>query len=115
MLNDIVRRDEQGEVDTESLLRQATEGLSIGSFADGNPLLLREAFNKVIHATDTQLGWTQEEGFDWWSGLVNLSGYYKKQDWSVKLDVESYSVAANRLLDSIADKVDWYHFYKYDR
>ncbi len=115
MLQDILRDYDQEGLDLDAHQKEAMEGLSLGIVHEGTFILtLREAFNKIIHATDTQLDWHDEENFQWWSGRVWLFGKQRGAGWKVELDVEAFAVATNRLIESLGNDVDWHHLYKYD-
>jgi hypothetical protein len=77
-------------------------------------LTLREAFNKVIHATDTKLAWTEEDSVEWWSGRILLSSRQRQIEWKLRLDVEAFAIATHRLVESFGERVDWDQLYKYD-
>lgn len=116
MLEDIVAHDSEGEFKTSKYYAEACQGLELGTVVEGTfTLSLREAFNKIVHATDTQLDWNKEEGYQWWSGSVFLYGKKGQQEWKVRLDVESFAIAAHRFIESIGSNLDWHHLYKYDR
>lgn len=119
MLEDILKaNDEQvdQEVDFASLDASARQGLDLGRFHEGTgTLTLREAWNKVIHATDTQFDWDEKEDHEAWSGTVWLSGSVRGKNWKVELNVEAFSIATSRYLDRLESNVDWHHLYKYDR
>jgi len=115
MLEDILRNYDQEDIDLETLREEAERSLSFGTFDDDHKkLTLRDAFNKIIHATDTQLDWDEGEDYEWWSGRISLTGKHQGKQWRVAIDVEAYAIAANRFIDALGDQVDWYHLYKYD-
>jgi hypothetical protein len=115
MLEDILRANEE-DVDFPALDSTARKGLAIGSF-DGSKkvLTLRESWNKVIHATDTQLDWKEESDHEFWTGCVWLFGKKGLEEWKVALQVEPFARASARYLEALEGQVDWHHLYKYDR
>jgi hypothetical protein len=115
MFQDILKGYDQEGLDLDAHQVAAIDGLTIGIVHEGTfKLTLREAFNKIIHATDTQLDWNEEEEFQWWSGRVWLLGSNRGTEWKLELDVEAFAIATNRLIDSLGGDVDWHHLYKYD-
>ncbi len=116
MFLDILHDFNAEEPDLEAHQRDAIEGLNIGVVHEGDfTLTLREAFNKIIHATDTQLDWNDEGSYEWWSGLVWLTGKHRGVEWKMDLNVEDFSIATTRLVESLGEAADWSHLYKYDR
>lgn len=116
MLEDIVVSDSEGELKPSAYYAEACRNLDLGTVLEGDfTLTLREAFNKIVHATDTQLEWNDEDGYQWWSGCVFLYGKKNGHDWKLCLDVEAFAIAAHRFIEGISSKIDWYHLYKYDR
>lgn len=117
MTHDILFADETQE--PEPLKRFQTDsvsGIELGVVLKGSFVLtLREACNKIIHASDTQLDWRQEVGYEWWTGNVLLLGSNRGDEWELKLDTEAFATAANRYVNFVSDGVDWYHVYKHDR
>lgn len=115
MLEDILKANCE-EVDSASLDASAREGLAIGSFEGSTKVLtLRESWNKVIHATDTQFDWKEEKDFQYWTGGVWLFGRQGAEDWKVELHIEPFARASSRYLEEVGAKVDWYHLYKHDQ
>jgi hypothetical protein len=115
MLEDILKANEE-DLDFAKLDGAARKGLAIGRF-DGNKrtLTLRESWNKVIHATDTQLDWRDEQDYQYWTGCVWLSGKRSTEEWKIALHIEPFARASARYLEELESNVDWYHLYKYDR
>lgn len=115
MLQDILKDYNQEDLDMNSEQSGATNGLVLGVVHEGKfDLTLREAFNKVIHATDTRLDWKEEESFDWWSGRLWLYGKQRRTEWKLELDVEAFAISTHRLIESLGGSVDWDRLYKYD-
>jgi hypothetical protein len=122
MLQDSVKADEQ-KVDFEKIDRQARKGLKIGKFlSGGNRLNLREACNKIIHATDARLEWcpldsktsTKENEPEFWTGMIFLYGTKGPTKWEIELNVPDFCVALFRLVRSLEEEVNWDSLYKYD-
>lgn len=115
MFHDILKGYDQEGLDLEAHQTLAVKELTLGTVHEGSfKLTLREAFNKIIHATDTQLDWIEDENYQWWSGKIWLFGTNRGAKWKLELDVEAFSIATNRLIESLGNDVDWHHLYKYD-
>lgn len=116
MLQDIVVSNSEGELQPSRYDSEACKNLDLGTVLEGNfKLNLREAFNKIVHATDTKLDWNDEDGYQWWSGCVFLYGRRDGIDWKLCLNVESFAIASHRLIEGMGNDIDWQHLYKYDR
>ncbi len=120
ILQDFLKTEE--DVDFASLDKDALDGISLGAFVRGSGnLTLREACNKIIHATEFTLSWqdlemnARGETPEFWDGKVILQGERDGKEWQVNLDAATFCTAARRLLRSLEDTVDWHHLYKYDR
>lgn len=115
MLEDILRANEV-DVDITELDKSARAGLSVGVFVGSKRVLtLRESWNKVIHATDTQLVWNTESDHQFWTGTVSLFGKKGEDEWNVTLNIDPFALACTRFVRVLEEKVDWYHLYKHDR
>jgi hypothetical protein len=73
MLEDILRshaeEENEKEVDFISLDVSACHSLELGCFHEGIGILtLREAWSKVIHATDIRFDWNEKGDHDAWNG-----------------------------------------------
>lgn len=117
MVQDILIADEMQD---PAVLRRyqvdSVSGIELGMVRKGVfDLTLRETCNKIIHATDTQLDWHQEDGYEWWTGKVQLFGSNRSEAWELELNTEAFAIAAKRYVDFVSDGVDWYHVYKHDR
>ena len=114
MLEDTLS-EHQEDVDLNEYRKVAVSGLVLGEIQKGKfNLTLREAQNKIIHATDIALDWIEESDYEYWSGDIFLMGRKYKDEWVLKLNVESFAIATNRFINSLGEEVDWYHLYKYD-
>ena len=115
MFQDILRDYDQEGLDLDAHQAAAVDGIQLGIVHEGNfDLTLREAFNKIIHATDTRLDWNDEDSYEWWSGKVWLSGSMRGSAWKLELNVEGFAISTIRLVNSLESSVDWHHLYKYD-
>jgi hypothetical protein len=119
VLQDVVQEE---EVSLQELDKEARIGLDLGSlYGDSNLLTVREACNKVIHATEVSLDWIPvddksevDEAPHFWSGVVKLRGKKGKLSWELALNVENFCIALSRFLCALEDKVDWHHAYKWN-
>ncbi len=106
------------ELDFVALDKDALKGLTIGRFHAGNDrLTVREACNKIIHATEVTLDWTEiskKDETEYWSGVLWLEGTKGRSKWKLELRVSEFCTALSRLLTELENQVDWYHLYKYD-
>ena len=117
-----ILRDLLGEydedVDFAKIDEDALKGLTIGRFLVGNErLTVREACNKIIHATDVTLHWkdiSKKDETEYWTGVVWLEGTKGRNKWKLELRVGEFCRALFRILSDLEDAVDWYHLYKYD-
>jgi len=109
------------QIDFDSLDMAAQQGLNIGNVkGDSNPLPIREACNKVIHTTETFLEWkdcTQtsrnQDDQEYWLGTLTMRGHKDGKPWEVFLNVDDFSIALSRMVDSI-DDVSWQQLYDHD-
>ena len=116
ILEDIVKADGDS-VDFSVLDGEARKDIILGNCAEASTenITLREAWNKIIHATETQLDWKAENGFEFWTGDVLLSGNKYGSGWKLVLHVKPFVIASTRFLDHLEQTVDFHHLYKYDR
>jgi hypothetical protein len=115
MLEDILRANEV-EIDISAADNSARDGLSIGAFVGNKRVLtLRESWNKVIHATDTQLEWEHKPDHEYWTGAISLFGKKGEDDWKVTLHIDPFVRACTRFMRVLEEDVDWHHLYKHDR
>jgi hypothetical protein len=126
ILQDFLREEDE-EIDFADLDQRACSDLVLGQFhAGSDPLTLREACNKIIHATKVNLVWkdvasgaedereADEDRPEYWNGSVMLEGSKGNKEWKLELYVVDFCIALERLLSELGDSVDWYHIYKYD-
>ena len=126
IMRDFLREVDE-EIDFADLDQRAGSGLVLGQFhAGSDPLTLREACNKIIHATEVNLVWEdvasgaddEREGDEnrpeYWNGSVMLEGSKGNREWKLELYVVDFCIALERLLSELGANVDWYHIYKYD-
>jgi hypothetical protein len=106
------------DLDFVALDNDVLKGLRIGQFHAGNDrLTLREACNKIIHATEVTLDWkqiTKKNETEYWSGILWLTGTKGHSRWKLELRVSEFCRALFRLLAELENRVDWHHLYKYD-
>ncbi len=111
-------REHSEDIDFSAIDAASLSGLDIGSFHLGtDTLTLREACNKIIHATDVTLDWTDSdsaEQFEYWTRSLWLYGSKCRNDWKVELKIPALCTALSRLLDALEESTDWHHLYKYD-
>ena len=116
MIQDIVSARGQEDLDLAAIEAESVAGLTLGIVHQGGfALTLRQSFNKIIHATDTQLEWQDTEDAEFWTGRIILTGNFKSSEWRLELDTLSFCTAAKRFVDNLAGQVDWHRLYKYDR
>lgn len=117
LLEDILRRHAE-DTNLACLEEEATAGLVFAKFPGDVPgASLREACNKIIHATEVSLTWKRlrgEKDLEFWTGIVLLEGDKRGNQWKVVLYVNEFCTALDRLLSALEESVDWYHLYKHD-
>jgi hypothetical protein len=92
------------EADALSKLDQeATLALTIGYVHEGGfRLTLREACNKIVHATWVRMDFTaadgSTEGMHFWDGQSHLFGELQGNDWHLQLDVANWAKAGMRYI-----------------
>ncbi len=128
VLIDIVLKEEEyykqdGETYPTDVIKMDKEICSrfqIGRFEKGtSPLSLREACNKIIHATDWQPDIVNNvddtpRGMPIWTGHLLLFGQKGEDEWTYILNVVNFCLAMEELLSYLENEVDWHHMYKYD-
>ena len=100
------------------MIAESCEGLVIGKI-DGEDVkvTVREVCNKIIHAMDVTLSWTDinhENEIEFWNGVVWIEGSKGKKTWKLELRVSEFCTALYRFLTELEESVDWAHLYKYD-
>jgi hypothetical protein len=87
--------------------RYATEDIPLGTIHRGNfDLTVREACNKIIHATRVELDWItrnskSSDRYTHWTGKVHLHGERGKDSWHLELDVHGWTVAVDTYIEEI--------------
>jgi hypothetical protein len=111
-------REHTEDIDFSAIDRKALVGIDIGKFHVGtDALTLREACNKIIHATDVALDWSENDSkapFEYWTGSIWLHGTKGRNIWKLELKVAGLCTALSLMLGELESSIDWYHIYKYD-
>jgi len=87
---------------------EARKGLTIGVWHGAQSVLtVREACNKIIHATDAYLDWrpvSEDAGaHDYWTGTMWLGGVKNSQEWKIEVHVDELCIALSRIVESVED------------
>ncbi|CAD6490314.1 MAG: hypothetical protein KFBDDELM_00197 [Candidatus Argoarchaeum ethanivorans] len=129
ILQDFLREEdeEDEEIDFADLDQRACSDLVLGQFhAGSDPLTLREACNKIIHATKVNLVWkdvasgaedertADEDRPEYWNDSVMLEGSKGNREWKFELYVVDFCIALERFLSELVDSVNWDGIYKDD-
>ncbi len=98
--------DVEGEI--SKFENEAVCELSLGQVVEGSfKLTLREASNKIIHATSAIVEFKEidQEGSSYkcWDGKYHLYVTHGKAQWHVELCVESWAKAMSAFLEILAD------------
>jgi len=105
------------EVDLADYQVRACDRHLIGELTgDKVELNLRETWNKVIHGTKVELEWTRlesESTFEYWSGVIVLSGEKQGKSWTVRLNTGHWIMAMWNFHSMIEedDAIDWTELY----
>ncbi|MBN3817104.1 hypothetical protein G3N57_11020 [Paraburkholderia sp. Se-20369] len=88
-----------------ALGKQAVGDLPIGRVLDGSfQLSIREASNKIIHATSCDLYFKESQAaVIYWQGTCNLKGSLGKESWHLELHVANWGLAVQRYLDILGE------------
>ncbi len=117
ILQDLLSRYDE-EIDLAAIDADALKGLALGRFHPGNErLTVREACNKIIHATEVTLDWkdiSKKSETEYWTGVVWLEGTKGRKKWKLELRVSEFCRALFRVLSHLEENVDWHHLYKHD-
>ncbi|WP_411564213.1 hypothetical protein [Pseudomonas shirazensis] len=118
ILQDFVKK-ESNDIDLTVLDKEACSNLSIGTVSKCNfTLTLRESCNKIVHATEAKMRWSNTsssaDALEYWNGIYVLWGENRGQEWQVELNIEAWCIAMIRFNREIQEKVDWIHISKYD-
>lgn len=106
MIQEFCEKNDEGEL--KEFEKEAVGILTLGKVLEGDfKLTLREASNKIIHATsaiielkDTDVCGTSYKA---WDGKYHLYGKHGKKDWHVELNVEDWAKAMSSFLEVLAD------------
>jgi|RhiMetdeSRZDD1v2_1073273.scaffolds.fasta_scaffold167143_2 hypothetical protein len=95
--------------DLNMLEERAMTDLLIGRIVQGTfRLTIREASNKIIHATSATVDFapsaTEAPPVLYWHGLCNLRGHHGRAPWHLELDVAQWARAVIRYLEFLADE-----------
>jgi hypothetical protein len=114
MVDDYIR-SEDPEIEFGDFDERARDGLSIGRFVTApGELSLRESCNKIVHATEARLGWSDDGVVESWNGLYRLFGEKLSKPWEVELYIADWSAAMIRLNKLVQTEFDWHHALKHD-
>lgn len=117
MLQDFAQNENE-DIDLLAMDREACSNLTIGIVVAGSfNLSLREACNKIIHATEARMCWSNISTItspEYWNGKYSLSGENRGNKWHVELSIEAWCIAMIRFNRLIQEQVDWHHILKYD-
>lgn len=87
--------------------KYALEDVPLGKVHSGTfKLSVREACNKIIHATRVELHYVTrnhktQSAYTHWSGAVNLFGEKANKPWHLELDATAWCVSIDTYLDHI--------------
>jgi hypothetical protein len=100
---------ELAEMDSDAVAGPAIGKVELGSFA----LTLRESCNKIIHATQFDLGIaaarsTNRSGrYNYWDGTCTLKGVQNRKVWEVRLDVHNWCASMGAFSELMSQHVEW--------
>jgi hypothetical protein len=119
IMQDFLKADPEDGTDLVPIESKINAVHVVGHFVpDLSPLPIREACNKIIHASEVTLVWidaSDDEGmYEFWNGTVTLDGCRGADPWSCQLYTAVFCTALDEFLLQIEEKVDWHHIYKYD-
>ena len=102
-------RKENSADELKEIENRAIEGISLGKVIEGSfSLTLREASNKIIHATKTTISLKEfssnGENFESWDGIYHLHGKFGRECWYVELDVEAWAKSMSIYLTYLSDE-----------
>lgn len=106
-VEDKVSKEEQFKIDEHS-----RDGLEIGTVQQGKfALSLRESCNKIIHATEFTLSFSDSPSskhsyaYSYWSGRCILSGSKGTEKWTLELSVYDWCIAMRNYLDELGGEI----------
>ncbi len=97
------------EMEADAVAGPVIGQVTLGSFA----LTLRESCNKIIHATQFELGIAAARStnpssrYNYWDGSCTLEGVQNRKPWKVRLDVHNWCAAMEAFSESMSQHVDW--------
>jgi hypothetical protein len=107
------------DIDLASADAEARDGFDIGVVHSGSfDLTVRESCNKIIHATNVELGWTSanlrksKKKIEYWGGSYHLRGKQGKSTWHVELDMRPWAIAMENFHSILDERVDWEQIYE---
>lgn len=118
MLQDFAQKESE-DVDLSEMDQDACANLTIGTVSKGSfTLSLRESCNKIVHATEARMRWSNinnsDDSPEYWNGIYALWGENRGSKWQVELNIETWCVAMIRFNKLVQEKVDWHHIFKHD-
>lgn len=119
IMQDFLKADPEGSTDIGPVEAEINAAHVIGHFVPAlTPLPLREACNKIIHASDVTLVWLDSQDkqgkYEFWNGTVNLDGSKGAEAWSCQLYTPAFCTALEAFLMRVEEIVDWHYIFKYD-
>lgn len=121
MLADFIDKNyEYFEVESRKLLEESLGDHHLGYVLEGKvDLNLREAFNKIVHATEMTLAYDSQEGesgpYQTWTGTIELEGSYRSKDWLVGIELFRWSRSVQQFIHRIDCEIEWPNVYLHDR
>ncbi len=95
----------------------AREGSDLGKVHVGSfELTVRESCNKIIHATNVELGWAEtrfrnpHRRIEYWDGTCHLRGKLGKSPWHVELNMTERADSLDYFIDLVASSVSMEDF-----
>jgi hypothetical protein len=116
--------EHEDSINFDEIDKKVTAHLRIGKIINSNSeLSIRKACNKIIHALDINLQWSevvishkdeQINQIEFWNGGVDLEGKQNGKQWKAIIQTKDLCLAMEGLLKYLEENIDWYHIYKYD-
>jgi len=114
-----------------NLVREVSTRYNLGNFdSPEEELDIRLVCNKILHAEDifpiqetspTKSATPFDEStdgaianYDYWTGVLNLSGHHRGNEWSLNLNVAEFCSALEEFISRIEAEFDLYRIYKHD-
>lgn len=119
ILKDMLNHEQLKQIDFDDLGKRSLRGMSVGHFNPSmDPMSIRDACNKIIHAEEVMLTWINgeknDEPFEFWNGDLQMQGHEQKTFWECKLYVVNFCIVLENLLVLLDEEVDWNEFYRFD-